>query len=76
MEGKGDGPLSTALVPAPRDHTDTVYMGTLSDEQLYIVIQKGGLAVGKSPLMAPWGGVVNQQGIKDLIAYLRTLSGT
>jgi len=26
--------------------------------------------------MAPWGGVINEQGIKDLIAFLRQLSST
>lgn len=51
-------------------------MGTLSDEHLYKVISQGGAAVGKSSLMAPWGGVVNDEGIRDLIAYIRKLSGT
>ncbi len=74
--GKGDGPMSLSLVPSPRDHTDPVYMDALSDEYLYTVIQKGGAAVGKSPLMAPWGGVVTEEDTKDLIAHLRTLSGS
>ncbi len=74
--GKGDGPMSASLVPSPRDHTDPAYMDALSDEYLYTVIQKGGAAVGKSPLMAPWGGVVTEEDTKDLIAHLRTLSGS
>ena len=74
--GKGDGPISVGLIPTPRDHTDPAYMDTLSDEYLYTVIQKGGAAVGKSPLMAPWGGVVTEEDTKDLIAHLRTLSGS
>lgn len=75
-DGKGDGPLAKTLNPRPANHADHVYMGSLSDEHLYTVIEKGGAAVGKSPLMAPWGGVVNDQGIRDLIAYIRKLSGT
>lgn len=74
-EGKGDGPVARTLVPPPANHTDGAYMGTLSDAQLYKVISQGGAAVGKSPLMAPWGGVVNDEGIRDLIAYIRKLSG-
>ena len=74
--GKGDGPVGLALDPQPRDHTDAAYIGGLSDEYLYNVIKKGGASVGKSPLMAPWGGVVDEQGMRDLIAYVRSLSGT
>jgi hypothetical protein len=51
-------------------------MGSLSDAHLYTVIRKGGAAVGKSPLMAPWGGVLTERDTKDLVAHLRRLSGT
>lgn len=74
--GKGDGPAAAGLNPKPADHTDAAYMGGLSDEHLYRVIQKGGAAVGKSPLMAPWGGALNDAQIRDLVAYLRQLSGS
>ncbi len=74
--GKGDGTGAAALDPKPADHTDTAYMGSLSDEHLYRVIQKGGAAVGKSPLMTAWGGVLTDDQIRDLVAYLRRLSGT
>ena len=75
-EGKGDGPVAQTLQPPPANHADHAYMGTLSDAQLYKVISHGGAAVGKSPLMAPWGGVVNDEGIRDLIAFIRKLSST
>ncbi len=68
--------MSASLVPRPQDHTDPAYMDALSDEYLYTVIRKGGAAVGKSPLMAPWGGVVTEEDTKDLIAHLRALSGS
>ena len=74
--GKGDGPAAATLPVRPANHTDHVYMGSLSDEHLYKVISQGGASVGKSPLMAPWGGVVNDEGIRDLIAFIRNLSGT
>ena len=74
--GHGDGPVASTLNPKPANHTDHQFMATLTDEHLYQVISKGGASVGKSPMMAPWGGVINDQGIKDLIAYLRQLSST
>jgi mono/diheme cytochrome c family protein len=76
LTGAGDGPLAASLVPRPANHTDAAYMGSLSDEHLYKVIQGGGAAVGKSPLMAPWGAVVSEEQTRDLIGHLRTLSGT
>jgi len=74
--GKGDGPAAAGLNPKPADHTDAAYMGSLSDEHLYKVIQGGGAAVGKSPLMTPWGGVLTDDQIRDLISFLRRISGT
>ena len=72
--GKGDGPVGKTLNPPPADHTDTKYIGSLTDEHLYKVINKGGVAVGKSPLMAPWGAIVGEKGVRDLIAHVRKLS--
>jgi mono/diheme cytochrome c family protein len=74
--GKGDGPTAAALFPRPADHTDPAYMKTLADEHLYRVIHGGGAAIGRSPLMPPWGGALNEQDIKDVVAYVRSLSGT
>jgi mono/diheme cytochrome c family protein len=74
--GHGDGPVAATLNPKPANHADHVFMAGLTDTHLYQVISKGGASVGKSPMMAPWGGVINDQGIKDLIAYLRLLSST
>lgn len=75
-DGKGDGPVAAALEPRPANHADHVYIGSLTDAHLYQVISQGGASVGKSPLMAPWGGVVNDEGIRDLIAFIRKLSST
>jgi len=65
-----------ALNPRAADHTDAVYMGSLSDAHIYQVIAKGGMSVGKSPLMAPWGSVASDQDIRNLVAFIRQLSGT
>jgi mono/diheme cytochrome c family protein len=71
--GKGDGPAAPKD-PPPADHTDPVRMGALTDADIYTVICGGGAAVGKSPLMAAWGPIVQDQGLRDLVAYIRTLA--
>ena len=72
--GKGDGPAAAGLPTKPRNHTDPAYMGKLKDQQIFDTIKKGGQAMGKSPLMPPWGSSINDAQIWDLVAYIRTLS--
>ena len=72
--GKGDGPAAAGLPTKPRNHTDGAYMGKLKDQQIFDTIKKGGQAVGKSPLMPPWGGQLTDAQIQDLVAYIRTLA--
>lgn len=74
--GKGDGPAAVSMRPAPRNLTDHAYMQTLSDEYLYDVITYGGSSVDRSPLMPGWGTTFTQEQIVDIMAYLRSLSGT
>ena len=71
-QGKGDGVASAALDPKPRDLSDAAYVSTLSNEHLYKVINEGGPAVGLSPMMAAWGGVLSEQQTWDVIAYIHT----
>jgi len=72
--GAGDGPAAAALQPKPAHHDDGNYMNALSNDHLFQVIQQGGASVGKSPLMAPWGGVLSNDQIWDVIAYVRSLA--
>jgi mono/diheme cytochrome c family protein len=72
--GKGDGPAAAGLPTKPRNHTDAAYMGKLKDQQIFDTIKKGGQAMGKSPLMPPWGSSLSDAQIQDLVAYIRTLS--
>jgi cytochrome c oxidase cbb3-type subunit 3 len=48
-------------------------MSKLSDRDLLKVIQEGGVSIGKSQLMPPWGVSLNEEQIKDIIANIRTL---
>jgi mono/diheme cytochrome c family protein len=72
--GAGDGPAGAGLVPKPAHHNDGGYMNALSNDHIFAVIKGGGPAVGKSAMMAPWGGVLNDQQIWDVIAYVRSLA--
>ncbi|MEC9374821.1 MAG: cytochrome c [Pseudomonadota bacterium] len=60
----------------PHDQRDTEYMQKLTDAYLYIAVCRGGAGIGKSVVMSPWGDFFSDQEIKDLIAWMRTFSGT
>jgi len=60
----------------PRDQTDADYMRALPDVFLYLAICKGGDAVGRSIVMPAWGDFLTDQEIRDLLAKIRTFSGT
>jgi mono/diheme cytochrome c family protein len=71
--GKGDGPAAAALTPKPADFTNKAYMAGLKDQYVFDLVQKGGVGVGKSPLMAPFGSKLKEGEIRDVIAYVKTL---
>jgi mono/diheme cytochrome c family protein len=74
-EGKGDGPASAALEPKPRNLTDPTVMAPMSERYLFELISRGGIAVGKSPLMPPQSGLAALE-IGHIIAYVKTLSAS
>jgi len=49
--GKGDGPVSAALSPKPRDLSDAAWQKSVTDEHIETIVLNGGPSVGKSPLM-------------------------
>lgn len=74
LSGAGDGPSAMALDPRPRDLNDLDYMQNLSNQELFNVIQKGGHSSGMSEQMPAWGSKINDDEMKDLIFYVRSLS--
>ena len=72
--GKGDGPAAKAINPKPTDLTNKASMAGMKDQYLFDLIQKGGAAVGKSPLIPPFGSRMKDGEIRDVIAYLRSLA--
>lgn len=73
-QGQGDGSLSANLDPKPRDHTDGAYMNALTDDHLLKVVSEGGAAAGLAPIMPAWKGILADQQILDVIAFVRTLA--
>lgn len=67
----GRGINSRDMSVQPRDHSDAKGMGDIPNEEIFRVIKEGGLAVNKSVLMPAWGNVMNDEEIKELVAYLR-----
>ncbi len=72
--GEADGFNAPNLGTPPASHTDPILMGTLSDSQIRRVIKEGGGALGRSPQMPPWGGVLSDLEIARVTAFIRTLA--
>jgi mono/diheme cytochrome c family protein len=62
------------LKPKPRDLTDVEYMAELTDDYLQNFITKGSAAMEKSDLCPPWGSTLEENQIKGIIAFLRSLT--
>jgi mono/diheme cytochrome c family protein len=69
-DGNGDGPAASGLSPKPAAHAKMAFE-KLPTEYLYNVIFHGGRSVGKSPNMPYWGMTIGQQGVADVMAYLK-----
>ena len=74
LRGAADGPQARLLDPPPRKLNDRGWQQSVTDEHLRTVIVDGGLAVGKSSLMAANPDLSNKPEVVDaLVAYIRTL---
>ncbi len=71
--GKGDGPSVAKLQKKPGDLTNCATMGKLSDDDLFKVIKEGGPAIGKSKEMNGFGDGMEDDEIKAMVAYVRSL---
>jgi mono/diheme cytochrome c family protein len=67
--GDGKGTAARAYKPPPANLVASVY----PDEYKELIIRRGGQAIGRSPFMPPWSDELNEQQIRDLIAYLRRI---
>jgi cytochrome c oxidase cbb3-type subunit 3 len=69
-KGDGTGAAAAALKPPPTNFTDAANSERLKDEYVYKVIKEGGQANGRSPLMVAWNGVLKDDEIRDVAAYV------
>ena len=78
-EGRGDGPFAPRIEAManharPRNLTDAAYMSTLKDEKIYATISLGGGHFKKAVQMPAWNLTMTPAQMKNLVAYVRTLS--
>jgi len=78
--GKGDGPVGAVFQPPPRDFSvgdfvfDTDEDGSPgTDADLKVVISKGAGEFGGNQMMAPWGGILSDEDVDNVVAYVRSL---
>lgn len=71
-DGSGQGRIKTD--PPARDLRDPERMEERSDWEIYLVIRDGGKALGLASTMFPWGNLLEEQEMRDLAAFVRSLS--
>lgn len=69
--GKGDGPTGAYLTPTPANFTTAEFWATRDDATLRKAVVEGGAAIGKSPLMAAWKGVLTDAQIDAVLVHLK-----
>jgi cytochrome c5 len=62
------------LTPTPPLANDGASFNPLSDEFLQSTISLGGSAMGKSPMMPPWGRTLTQDEVLAVIAFMRAIA--
>ncbi|GAA0856986.1 PQQ-dependent sugar dehydrogenase [Aliiglaciecola litoralis] len=73
VKGDGKGPDSGLLGVEMPDLTSPLYHHNTDAEAIKKIIVEGGVAVGKSPLMPPWGGFLKPKEIDHLVTYIESL---
>jgi len=77
--GKGDGPKAADLKDkegkpvAIGDLSDCAKMAKVSDDGMFKELKEGGASVGKSKFMTAYGDAMEDDEIKAMVAYVRTL---
>ncbi len=71
--GAGDGPAAATLPIKPANFASADFWDSRDDAGITKIIKEGGAAVGKSPLMAPFGAQFDDSQIAGLVAHIHTL---
>lgn len=73
--GEGDGPNAQHLPVRPTAHADSTYMSTRPDAALFDAIFSGGLIMGRSNRMPPFGRTLDREAIDGLVRLMREFCG-
>ena len=71
--GRGDGKEAATLETKPKDLTDCARMAKFTDEQLFRIAKQGGEAEGLSDEMPAYADSLEDDEIRDVVAFIRTL---
>ena len=71
--GKGDGPGVAKLKKKPGDLTDCARMAKFTDDALFKAIKEGGPAINESKEMNGFSDGMEDEEIKGMVAYVRTM---
>jgi len=73
-QGNGDGYNLDYLEKEPAELSSKVFISKKSNDQIFRVIQKGGVGVRKSHLMPAFGKTLSEKEIWSLVAWIRHLA--
>jgi len=70
--GAGDGFNAFNIDPHPRDLSDPAFQKAKTDADLKDAVRRGGLGVGLSAMMPPYGHTLTPDQIDQVVGYIRT----
>jgi mono/diheme cytochrome c family protein len=73
--GKGDGPKAAKLSVKVGDLTDCAKMAKFSDDDLFKIVKEGGPALKLNKAMTGFSDAFEDNEIKGMAAYVRSLCG-
>ena len=71
--GGGDGFNAFNVEPHPRDLSAPAFQKAKSNSDLADTIRRGGVGVGLTAMMPPWGKTLTPDQIDQVVGYIRTL---
>ena len=75
IQGDGDGYNAEYLDKEPAELSDREFVAKKTNEQIYKIINLGGVGVRKSHLMPAFGRTLSDEELWSLVAYVRFLAG-
>ena len=74
--GNGQEGTKSGFVPRIGTLANKEYMDSVPDDYIKMIIKKGGAYMGKIAAMPAWEHKFNDEQVDDLVAHIRTFTGT